>query len=295
MTSGDEVFRQIQKKARAASATKGRPAPTAEYLTRHALESFLDRLTRTAHKDDFVLKGGILLAVYGVRRPTKDVDAEAIRTTVTPEAITQIIREAAEVQVPDGLLFDLDTMNVQEIREQSDYPGLRMRVTAYIGSQKTVIAWDISTGDPIVPSPKPVRVPRILGDAIEMLGYAPETTVAEKGVTILERGITSTRWRDFVDIVQLAAQHGLDEEQLLESARAVARYRGVELGPISPVIEGYGAVGQTKWKAWRRKEGVEDISEAGLDDQMVKVAEVIDPVFSHGPGTTGTKISATGI
>lgn len=242
-----------------------------------------------------MLKGGILLAVYGVRRPTKDVDAEAIRTTVTPEVITQVIRDVAEVRVSDGLVFDLDTMNVREIRDQADYPGLRMRVTAYIGSQKTVVAWDISTGDPIVPSPKPVRVPRILGGEIEMLGYAPETTVAEKGVTILERGIASTRWRDFVDIVQLAAQHGLDEEQLLESARAVARYRKIELGPISPVIEGYGAVGQTKWKAWRRKEGVEDISEAGLDDQMAKVAEVIDPVFSRGPGTSNTETSATGI
>jgi hypothetical protein len=295
VSRGDEVFRQIQKKARAVSATEGRPVPTAEYLTRHALESFLDRLTRTEHKDNFVLKGGILLAVYGVRRPTKDVDAEAIRTTVTPEVITQVIRDVAEVRVCDGLVFDLDTMRVQEIRDQADYPGLRMRVTAHIGSQKTVIAWDISTGDPIVPSPKPVRVPRILGDEIEVLGYAPETTVAEKGVTILERGITSTRWRDFVDIVQLAAQHGLDEEQLLESARAVARYRRVELGPISLLIEGYGAVGQTKWKAWRRKEGVEDISEASLDDQMAKVAKVIDPVFSHGPGTASTETSTTGI
>ncbi|WP_051415690.1 nucleotidyl transferase AbiEii/AbiGii toxin family protein [Nocardiopsis sp. CNT312] len=295
MTSGDEVFRQIQKKARAASATEGRPAPTAEYLTRHALESFLDRLTRTAHKNDFVLKGGILLAVYGVRRPTKDVDAEAIRATVTPEAIARVIRDVAEVQAPDGLDFDLDTMRVQEIREQADYPGLRMRVTTRIGSQKTVVAWDISTGDPIVPSPKPVKVPRILGDAIEILGYAPETTVAEKGVTILERGITSTRWRDFIDIVQLAARHDIDQEQLLESARAVARYRKVELVPISPVVEGYGAIGQTKWAAWRRKEGLEDISEADLDDQMAKVAEVIDPVFSHGPGTASAKASPTGI
>ena len=165
------------------------------------------------------LKGGILLAVYGVRRPTKDVDAEAIRTTVTPEVITQVIRDVAEVRVSDGLVFDLDTMNVREIRDQADYPGLRMRVTAYIGSQKTVVAWDISTGDPIVPSPQPVRVPRVLGGEIEMLGYAPETTVAEKGVTILERGIAGTRWRDFVDIVQLAAQHGLDEEGGVKSLK----------------------------------------------------------------------------
>lgn len=54
--------------ARSAAANTGTGAPTQEYLIRHTLESFLDRLTRTAHAEDFVLKGGILLAAYGVRQ-----------------------------------------------------------------------------------------------------------------------------------------------------------------------------------------------------------------------------------
>ncbi len=87
-----------------------------------------------------------------------------------------------------------------------------------------------------------------------MLGYAPETTVAEKGVTILERGTTNTRWRVHIDIVRLAEEYSLDQDLLLESALAVARYRGVTLSPISAVVAGYGAIGQVKWAAWRRKE-----------------------------------------
>ncbi|MGW1677711.1 nucleotidyl transferase AbiEii/AbiGii toxin family protein [Saccharopolyspora sp. NPDC002376] len=278
---GDVVFRQIQQKARSDGAKTGKPTPTAEYLTRHALESFLDRLTRTEHKDNFVLKGGILLAVYGVRRPTKDVDAEAVSASVAPEHIVEIVRDAATVDVADGLSFDLETISVQEIRDEAEYPGLRMRVNCHIGQQKVVVAWDISTGDPVIPVPRPVKVPRVLGDDIEMLGYAPETSVAEKGVTILERGIASTRWRDYIDIVQLAERHGIDEDLLLESARAVARYRKVALGPIAPVIAGYGAIGQTKWAAWRRKEHVQDISESDLDAQIAKVAAVLDPVFKR--------------
>lgn len=282
MTTGDEVFQQIQSMARSVADKEGRPAPTAEYLTRHALESFLDRLSRTGHSDDFVLKGGILLAVYGVRRPTKDIDAEAISATVSADHIAQVVRDIAAVAIDDGVRFDLDTIRVQEIQDAADYPGLRMRVDTYIGTYKVIVAWDISTGDPIVPRPKRVKVPRVLGGEITMLGYAPETTVAEKGVTILERGITSTRWRDYIDIVRLAEEHGINEDQLLESARAVARYRKVELGPVAPVVDGYGAVGQAKWAAWRRKEKVEDISEADLDDQMKKVAAALDPVFSKG-------------
>jgi len=127
-------------------------------------------------------------------------------------------------------------------------------------------------------------VPRVLGDPIELLGYAPETAVAEKGVTILERGTTSTRWRDYIDIVQLGNEHGVDNDVLLESARAVARYRQVELRPVAESVKGYADIGQAKWAAWRRKEGIEDISEENLDDQMAKVIAILDPVFAAGPG-----------
>ena len=83
--------------------------------------------------------------------------------------------------------------------------------------------------------------------------------------------------------MQLDEQHGLDLNLLGSSPRAVARYRQVELTPIAAAVAGYGAVAQAKWAAWRRKEGVEDISEADLDDQMVRVAAVLDPVFSRTP------------
>jgi Nucleotidyl transferase AbiEii toxin, Type IV TA system len=223
VSSGDAVFRRVQSLARSAAANGGTGAPTQEYLIRHTLESFLDRLTRTSHADDFVLKGGVLLAAYGARRPTKDADSNAVHADVTAEHLAQVVRDIAATDVDDGVVFDLDTISGQEIREQADYPGLRVRVAVSIGPWKGAAAWDVSTGDPIVPPPREVTIDRILGDPITLLGYAPETTIAEKGVTILERGITSTRWRDYVDIVQLA-RHGINPDELLRSARAVARH-----------------------------------------------------------------------
>lgn len=285
MSVSDEVFRRIQSAARSAAVKAGAGAPTQEYLIRHTLESFLDRLTRTTHAEDFVLKGGILLAAYGVRRPTKDADANAIGADVTADHLIAVVHDIAAVETDDGVVFDLDSINVQEIRENVDYPGFRVRVGVSIGPWKGVAAWDVSTGDPIVPAPRQVRIDRVLGEPIVLLGYAPETTIAEKGVTILERGITSTRWRDYVDIVQLARQ-GIDTEELLRSARAVARYRGVTLEPIAPHVVGYGQVGQAKWTAWRRKERLEAVCEADLDEQMALVASCLDPVFNHGDTLT---------
>lgn len=282
MSDGDQVFRRLQRLARTTATSGGRGVPTQEYLTRHALESFLDRLTRTTHADAFILKGGLLLAAYGVRRPTKDADVDAVRADVAPAHLAGVVRDIAAVAVDDGLVFDPATVNFQEIREQADYPGLRLRVAASIGPWRGITAWDVSAGDPIVPLPQRVRIERILGDPITLLGYAPETTIAEKGVTILERGVSGTRWRDYVDIVQLA-RRGFVADELLRSARAVARYRGVVLEPVAPHLAGYGAVAQAKWSAWRRKENVETICEQHLDDQIALVAHYLDPVFASGP------------
>jgi hypothetical protein len=133
MTTGDAVFRRLQAAARSTASKTGTATPTQEYLVRHLLESFLDRLTRTAHSDDFVLKGGILLAAYGVRRPTKDADANAVRADVTADHVAEVVRDLAALDVEDGVDFDTATITVQEIREQADYPRLRVRVKASIG------------------------------------------------------------------------------------------------------------------------------------------------------------------
>jgi hypothetical protein len=150
---------------------------------------------------------------------------------------------------------------------------------ASVGGARAELAWDVSTGDPIVPPPRLVQIPRVIGDPIPMWSYAPETTVAEKAVTILERGTTSTRWRDYVDIVQLHREQQLNTKELRAAVRAVADYRQVKLRPIGEAVEGYGAIGQQKWANWRRRMKVEDICEAQLDDQMKLIAELLGPIF----------------
>ncbi|MGL5816292.1 MAG: nucleotidyl transferase AbiEii/AbiGii toxin family protein [Phycicoccus sp.] len=277
---GVEVFDVIQRRARSEAARTGAPAATGEYLVRHALESFLHRLSLTRHGDDFVLKGGILLAAYGIRRPTKDIDAEAISADVTPAHLKEVVVDIVNLDVDDGVVFDPASTTVTEIRDDAEYPGLRLKVTSHIGFQKVVVSWDVSTGDPIVPPACVIHVPRVLGPDIEVHGYAPETVIAEKGVTILERGTSSTRWRDYIDIVELDRSYDMSRAALEASVRAVAAHRGIDVSPITPIIKGYGIVAQRKWAAWRRKAGVQALSEKLLDDQMTLVARVLDDPFA---------------
>jgi hypothetical protein len=50
----------------------------AEYLRLYALEGFVLRLEYSSHRSQFVLKGGVLLAAYGLRRPTADIDGAVL-------------------------------------------------------------------------------------------------------------------------------------------------------------------------------------------------------------------------
>ena len=101
MTRGDDVFHTLQAKARSTASKTGAPTPTQEYMIRHLHESFLDRLGRSGHGDDFVLKGGILLAAYGVRRPTKDADANASQSRRS-ENIPRIPAIGSVLKHPSG-------------------------------------------------------------------------------------------------------------------------------------------------------------------------------------------------
>ena len=101
--TGEQAYRALARLARNDVRPDGRPAPFAEYLTRHFLEFFLYRVTQSPLADDFVLKGGVLLAVYGARRPTKDVDSQAISATVSPAHLAQVARAITAINSDDGV------------------------------------------------------------------------------------------------------------------------------------------------------------------------------------------------
>ena len=121
--------------------------PTAELLQIHAIEGFLARLTRSPHRDRLVLKGGMLLAAFGLRRPTRDIDLLALRTDNDEEAIRNLVRDVAAVEIDDGLVFRLDTISSALIRDEDNYPGIRVRLEAELSTAKLVFQVDVNVRD----------------------------------------------------------------------------------------------------------------------------------------------------
>ncbi len=99
---------------------------TAELLQLYVLEGFLRRLVCSTHGDRFVLKGGVLMAAFALRRATRDIDLLALRTDNDPAVVEQLIAEVAGLSVSDGVVFLLDTVTTRLIRDDDFYPGVRL-------------------------------------------------------------------------------------------------------------------------------------------------------------------------
>jgi predicted nucleotidyltransferase component of viral defense system len=246
--------------------------PTAELLQLYVLEGFLRRLVRSQHDERFVLKGGLLLAAFDLRRATRDVDLLALRTDNNPTAISRLIAEVASAEVTDGVLFLPETITVESIREGDDYPGVRAVLEARLATARIKFSVDVNVGDPVVPAARRTSVPSLLGDeALEVMAYPKAMVVAEKLVTALERGRANTRWRDFADLFLLLAGV-LPESEVIEALRAVASYRGVSLMPLSELLAGMPVEVQRQWATWRARHG----AGTRVPEDFAAVLEAID-------------------
>ena len=158
-----------------------------EYLRLYALEGFLLRLATSASSQDFVLKGGVLLAAYQLRRPTADIDFAALNTSNDVETVKSMIVTVAETQLPDdqddGLWFDTSDTHAAVIRDEDVYSGVRVTLRAELSTAQMRFHVDVNVGDPIWPSPAMVQFPRLLGGNIRLLGYPIPMVLAEKIVT----------------------------------------------------------------------------------------------------------------
>lgn len=259
--------------------------PVDELMQLYVLECFLARMAASPFAEQLVLKGGVLLAAFGERRPTRDVDLQAQALDNDPATVQAVITQiaAASLDYDDGVLFDVSDATSDVIREEDLYQGVRVSMTASLATARLAFHVDLNVGDPITPPPQLIRLPRILGGEIILRAYPLTMVHAEKIVTAVTRGTASTRWRDFGDLYLLARHHPVDGAELNSSIRRVAAHRATQLAPLARTLEGYGPIGQQRWTAWRRRQQLDDRLPAEFSDVVNAVIAFADPAIN---GTT---------
>ena len=273
-----EAFLAVQSLAR------GTGGDVQELLTLYVLEALLSRVAVSTFREDFVLKGGVLLASFHLRRATKDIDLQAAGVPNDVDVVTARIKEIARIQLEDGVVFDLDGISAQTIRDEDEYSGVRVRIVGKVGRSILPFGIDVSFGDPIWPEPIETVLPRLLDlgqEPVRLLGYPLPMVIAEKAVTAIQRGEANTRWRDYADILTISRTHRIESTDLIDALDAVAIHREVTLTPLLPGLATMPALAQPKWAPWRRRQAHQNPLPEAFADVLDEVASFVDPVIAY--------------
>ena len=198
-------------------------------LQTYMLERFLERISISKYKDNFILKGGMLIsAMLGIdSRTTMDMDTTIKGFKLTEENISNIINEICNIKIDDEVTFEVQ--KIELIREDNDYGGYRITFKAsYMESMPVIMKIDITPGDKITYKEIKYSFDLMLEDRkIQIWSYNLETVIAEKFESIIKRGVLGTRIRDFYDIYMLlnTQTKNIDFNTLKDAIYSTAKHR----------------------------------------------------------------------
>ncbi|MDO4798188.1 MAG: nucleotidyl transferase AbiEii/AbiGii toxin family protein [Coriobacteriales bacterium] len=247
---------QLKDKVRNLSHGDGMKSQT--LIRTFVMERFLERVSISPYRDNFVLKGGMLVAsIVGLdTRSTMDVDATVRSLSLTAIEAKRIVGEIVALPLDDGVTFTV--MRIDSIMEEHDYPGVRLTLAAKMDKLRQTIKIDISTGDALTPSAVMRDYGLMLEDrSIALWTYNLETLLAEKLETIMVRAVTNTRMRDFYDIHVLTELESFDSDVFRSAfiATSVSRSTTAMIANLDGILSCVedDEVMRKRWRNYARK------------------------------------------
>lgn len=229
-------------------------------LTRFCLERLLYRISISDHASQFLLKGALLFDLWFdvPHRPTRDADFLGFGSSDLP-VVEEIFRDICRIGVDDGVAFQPDSVQANEIRKDANYSGIRITLLATLDGARCHIQADIGFGDAVTPEPQEVEYPTILNDlkAPTLNAYPRYTVVAEKFEALASLGMANSRMKDYFDLWILANHSDFHGDTLREAINATFSRRQSPLpsgAPLGLTMEfAQDGQKQTQWQAFLRK------------------------------------------
>ena len=208
-----------QLKALARNLTKGDSIQAQIIMRNYVMERFLERISLSKYRNNFILKGGMLVsAMVGLdTRSTMDIDTTIKNIPLSVENARKMIEEIIAIPIDDGMAFSIKS--VSEIMDEAEYSGVRANLEATVETMRTPLKVDISTRDVITPREVSYTFKLMFEErTISILAYNLETVLAERMETVIARGVANTRMRDYYDLYVLQSEytHTIDMEQFMQ-------------------------------------------------------------------------------
>jgi predicted nucleotidyltransferase component of viral defense system len=223
-------------RARLLNLAKERNQPFELLLIRYTLERLLYRLSTSKHRERFALKGAMLMRHWldDPHRPTRDLDLLGFGDS-DPELTLKIFREICAVKADDAVVFDVDGLVVDRVRDESGYSGLRLKTYATVDGARVRVVIDIGYGDATEPGLNDIELPVLLDQpAPNLRAYPYETVIAEKFQAMVALGLANSRLKDFYDIWILAQTCDFKDGRLAQAIAATFARRKTEIPTERP-------------------------------------------------------------
>ena len=272
----------LQARIKNLSSQKG--VPSNVILQDYFFDAFLKRLAKSQYVENFVFKGGFLLSTtLGIDfRSTMDMDFLLTKLAMNKENIKKIFKEIAEIDVDDNITFKF--VDINDIRQEDEYGGFNVSLLGRLENVKVVVSIDIATGDPITPSSVSYNYRCLFDNEILIFAaYNFETIIAEKLQTILNRGVTNSRSKDFYDlyIIYKLRWNDINVSTLKEAFNNTCRYRNTIFSSghateIKNQIENDLSM-QKRWESFSKKN--EFASDISFSDTISVLNIILETVF----------------
>lgn len=226
-------------------------------LLRFVQERFLYRLSMSAYRENFFLKGGALLFAHErfAARPTRDMDFLGDHISRDKENIRRIMLEISSIACQeDGVTFECgeDDIWLEDITVEKEYNGTRVHMTAHMDTIVQMFSIDVGFGDVIVPRPAQLDYPLLIEGlpAVNVEAYSLETVVAEKFQTMIDRATINSRMKDFFDVYTILKADKVDNQLLKEAVVEVFANRGTRPDAEHVVFSDEFAQNEVRQKMW---------------------------------------------
>jgi hypothetical protein len=251
-------------------------------LNRFGRERLLYRIGISEYRDQFLLKGAMLFALWYdmPHRPTRDMDLLGFGAGEL-FVLERVFREITQQLVEDGLRFS-ETVKAEEIRKEANDAGARVTLLANLEQARIPLQVDIGFGDLVTPTAEQIDYPVLLEDLNppRLGAYPVYTVIAEKLQAIVSLGMVNSRLKDYFDLQVLLEREQLDELVLAEAVRRTFAVRStplpqqVPMGLSSEFGEDLGK--QNQWRAFLRRN---EVAEVPLPQVVALIREALMPTL----------------
>lgn len=235
-------------------------------LLRYFQERFLYRLAISEFSDRFILKGGLLLICLKMprSRPTKDIDFLAEEIKNDPVELEHIFRSITAISCNDGVKFISSSLISEQIKENADYEGIRIKIDATLGQARKKLQMDIGFGDVIIPRAIQMEFPTLLEEKPPRIKvYSIESIISEKFEAMVKLAMVNSRIKDFYDIHNLSVNYNFQSDRLKKAIESTFQRRKTFIPDNLLVFRlefHRDEEKQRQWSAFLRKSQLHDVN-----------------------------------